>query len=134
MREERKYSVYPSDLDVLQSFIQLQDYLIECGYEEDTDCCDKISYDLKLNEFRSLHADNYSEFLRVLEQYPHASSIGIHTHWKRESGDTFMCNISLHQSEMEISVKSEDLNTIAAIHDKAKEFFMAYNPPQNKPS
>ncbi|MGD0655947.1 MAG: hypothetical protein ABSA16_16545 [Thermoguttaceae bacterium] len=134
MRDERKYSAYPSDLDVLQSFIQLQDYLIECGYEEDLECCDKISYDLRLNEFRSLHAENYSEFLRVLEQYPHAGSIGLHTHWKRGNDDTFMCDISLRPSEIEISVKSEDLNTIAAIHDKAKEFFRAYNPPQNKSS
>ena len=129
MRDERKYSAYPSDLDVLQSFIQLHDYLIECGYEEDTDCCDKISYDLRLNEFRSLHADNISEFLRVLEQYPHTNSIGMHTHWKRESDDTFMCNISMRPSEIEISVKSDDLNTIDAVHDKAKECFRACNPP-----
>ncbi len=134
MRDERKYSAYPSDLDVLQSFIQLQDYLIECGYEEDTDCCNNIAYKLKLNEFRELNAENFSEFLRVLEQYPHAGSIAIHTHWKRESDETFVFNISLHQSEIEISVKSEDLNTIADVHDKAKEFFRAYNPPQNKSS
>jgi hypothetical protein len=39
-----------------------------------------------------------------------------------------MCNISLRPSEIEISVKSEDLNTIAAVQDKAKESFRAYNP------
>jgi hypothetical protein len=128
MRDERKYSAYPSDLDVLQSFIQFQDYLIECGYEEDLECCDKISYDLRLNEFRSLHAENFSEFLHVLEQYPHASSIGMHTHWKRESDDTFMCNISLGPSDIEISIKSDNINTIDAVHDKAKEIFQAYNP------
>ncbi|MGA2796206.1 MAG: hypothetical protein ABSE63_01375 [Thermoguttaceae bacterium] len=129
MRDERKYSAYPSDLDVLQSFIQLQDYLIECGYEEDLECCDKISYDLRLNEFRSLHADNYSEFLHVLEQYPHANSIGMHTHWKRGSDDTFVFNISLGPSGIEISIKSDDLNTIDAVHDKTKECFRASNPP-----
>ena len=129
MRDERKYSAYPSDLDILQSFIQLQDYFIECGYEEDLECCDKISYDLRLNEFRSLHAENFSEFLHVLEQYPHTSSIGMHTHWKRESDDTFVFNVSLRPSELEISIKSDDLNTIDAVHDKAKEFFRACNPP-----
>jgi hypothetical protein len=129
MRDERKYSAYPSDLDILQSFIQLQDYLIECGYEEDAESCDKISYDLRLNEFRSLHAENYSEFLRVLEQYPHSVSIGLHTHWKKGIDDTIMCDIALQHGEMQISIKSDDLNTIDAVHDKAKECFGAYNPP-----
>jgi hypothetical protein len=128
MRDERKYSAYPGNLDVLQSFIQLQDYLIECGYEEDFECCDKISYDLRLNEFRSLHAENFAEFLRVLEQYPHISTIGLHTHWKKGVDDTFMCDIALRAGELEVSVKSDDLSTIDAVHDKAKECFRASNP------
>ena len=130
MRDERKYSAYPSDLDVIQSFIQLQDFFIECGYEEDLECCDKISYDLKLNEFRSLHAENFSEFLHVLEQYPHPESISVHSHWKGTNDDTFMCDISLRPSEILISVKSDDLSMIGAVHDKAKEIFRACNPPQ----
>ena len=129
MRDERKYSVDPSELDVRQSFIQLQDFFIECGYEEDTACCNNIAYKLKLNDFRELNAENFSEFLHALEQYPNAGSIAIHTHWKRENDDTFVYNISLHEGEMEVSVKSEDLNIIADVHDKAKEFFRAYNSP-----
>ena len=58
MRDERKYSAYPSDLDVLQAFIQLQDFFIECGYEEDTACCNNIAYKLKFNEFRELNAES----------------------------------------------------------------------------
>ena len=89
MRDERKYSAYPSDLDVLQSFIQLQDYFIECGYEEDLECCDKISYDLRLNEFRSLHAENISEFC-VLSNIPMPGLSG-YTLTGKEKATTLSC-------------------------------------------
>ncbi len=128
MQDDRKYSAYSSDLDLLQTFIQLQDYFIECGYGEDTGCCNNIAYKLKLNEFRELNADNCSEFLHALEHYPNAGSIAIHSHWKREPDATFVLNVALHQGGIEISVKSDDLNTIAEVHDKTKEVFGAYNP------
>jgi hypothetical protein len=129
MLETRKYSVYPSDLDILQSFIQLQDYFIECGYEEDTACCNNISYNLQLNEFRELHAENFTEFLEALQQYPDTRTIGIHSHWKSINDDGFMFNISITPSETEIQVKSSNPDIIADVHDRAQECFKASNPP-----
>ena len=129
MQDERKYSIDENDLDALQSFIQLHDYFIECGYEEDTASCNNIAHKIKLNEFRELNADHFSEFLRVPEQHPHPSSIAMHTHWRREPDLTFVLNVALHEGQMEISVKCDDLNIIADVHDKAKECFKAYNSP-----
>ena len=128
MQDERKYSIDDGNLDVLQSFIQLQDYFIECGYEEDAASCNNIAHKIKLNEFRELNADDFSEFLRALEQHPHPGSVAMHTHWKREPDTTFVLNVALHEGQLEISVKSDDLNLIADVHDKAKEFLKGHNP------
>jgi hypothetical protein len=128
MQDERKYSIDQSDLDVRQSFIQLQDYFIECGYEEDAASCNNIAHKIRLNEFRELNADDFAEFLRALEHHPHPGSIAIHAHWKREPDVTFVFNVALNEGQLEISVKSDDLNLITDVHEKAREFFKGYNP------
>jgi len=43
-----------------------------------------------------------------------------------------MCAIEVRDSGLEVTVESKDINLIAAIHEKARDTFGAWNPPAHK--
>ena len=43
-----------------------------------------------------------------------------------------MCGIEVHRGELKVSVETEDLNTMAAMHERIREIFQASTPPPEK--
>ena len=128
MRDSRTYPAYPSDLDVLNSFKKLEDYLIRCEFKEDLKSCSKIRYTLNLNITRTIEADTFQEFMELLKQFPKSMPIDIHGHFVNKKNNKVAIIIFLRKSELDVIIESTDLNLICAFHEKTKEFFQASNP------
>lgn len=54
MRDTRKYSVYPSNLNIPEAFNKVRQYFNDNGYIEDDKTCDNIKLVLKVDKDRSL--------------------------------------------------------------------------------
>lgn len=131
MRDSRSYSLYPSDLNLSAAYGSLFAYLGECKYTEARDC-DNISFRLVIDDSRRLSGKSVKEFLTLIERFPHATSVATHFHWERSTTDRFGLGVDVTSSQIDVWVESDDLNTIAAIHEKAREFFLARNPVPEK--
>lgn len=82
MKDIRIYPAYPSDLDVLSSFMKLEEYLRRCNFEEDESAnCPRIQYTLEVSSTRTLIAHSFHEFIDLLRQFPQSLPINIHGHF-----------------------------------------------------
>ncbi len=134
MQEFRTYPVYPSDLDVYGAFGQVAEYLAQCKYTEYRSLCPNERFTLDLNQNRSVGARTFVEFLQVLEKHPHALPLLVHSHWKTQKGENVMCGIDIRRTNLTVSAEAEDLNTMAALHDKVRDIFRASAPePERSP-
>ena len=82
MKEFRSYPVYPSDLNVLSAFRQVGEHLKQCGYIGLLGYCQHEEFTLRINQNRTINATSFAEFLQVLESYPDALSLRVHSHWQ----------------------------------------------------
>ncbi len=131
MQEDREYSVYPSNLDILSSFRQFDEYLKINKYKPQEPKSDSHSLSLHIGEFRRLHAENFQEFMRLLETYPNALPIYVHYYWGKNASLGFSTIINIRKSGLEVCVRSDDLDIISSIHDHVKSFFQASNPGED---
>ncbi len=134
MKDTRKYSVYPSDLNLLQSFQRLLDMLKRMKFEEDLESnCDQVGYTVSLPGDRRLRAFNFTEFLDVLRSSPRLLTIWTHSHWKKKDISIGL-DIDILGSGIEVGV-SGDLAVILGMHDSVREVFRACNPePEQSPA
>ena len=127
MRDKRTYSVYPSNLNILDAFKKVRQYFNDNGYIEDDKICDNIKHVLKPGKDRSLETKKYDEFLLLLDKYPLSLPIIVHSHWRKEGKDV-ACIINISSSNIDTLVESDDIDRITVIHEAIKEIFEANNP------
>lgn len=132
MEDSRKYSVYPSDLDMLTSFKQFNEYIKDNNYQGGRRVNREDIFRLTVNPYRNLLADSFEEFIKLLGKYPYSIPLETHTFWEKKSKSSFANYVYVGKSQIEISVNSADLDIISAIHEKWKECFQASNPHQDK--
>jgi hypothetical protein len=133
MRDSRDYKLFPNDLNLLGAYRALFAHFDECKYAEGENC-DKIGFYVHVDGDRVLSGQRVAEFLKVLGRFPRASDMTTHFHWERSKAETFGVGVDISKRKISIWIESEDLNTIAAIHDKAREFFDVKNPvPERSP-
>ncbi|MBI5204877.1 MAG: hypothetical protein HZA11_08175 [Nitrospirae bacterium] len=132
MEDSRTYSVYPSDLNIFVAFRQFGDYLKENNYEGGKQTSNSHKFKLNVSPYRTLLASDFNEFIKLLEKFPNALPLEVHTSWKKKSNIMLANYIHISKSELMVSVNSDDLDIISAIHDKLKECFQAANPHQEQ--
>ena len=62
MRDTRRYSVYPSDLNMLDSFNKLDNFLKDFKFEEEVGYCGNSNCKIRINSERSIQANDFAEF------------------------------------------------------------------------
>jgi hypothetical protein len=133
MEDSRDYSVYPSDLDILNAFKRFREYLMESGYEGGKQTRSEHKFKLEVTPFRTLLATDFDEFIKLLEKFPKSLPLEVHTTWKKKKSNIGFANyIYISKSLLSISVNSDDLDVISAIHDKLQDCFQAFNPAQEQ--
>lgn len=88
-----------------------------------------------ISDERTLLTRTSKEFLEILNEYSHPQRVSTHCHWKKKHwGKEFEAKIGIDvkQRGIDVDVNSEDLATIAGLHDKIAEYFQAKNPPIEK--
>lgn len=135
MKETRKYTVCPSDLEPLGCFERFRDYLKKCGFTPEPDpLCRNMGSSLHFGDTRILRSSDFAEFLETLRDNPRAFPIMMHFHWVRKK-DSFAIDIGLWKSRIEVTIGADDPTIMAAVHDKVAEIFSASNPvPDKSPS
>jgi hypothetical protein len=132
MQDSRDYSVYPSNLNILECFINIRRYFENSSLVESRKGSN-ISYTIRVDDTRRLYADNYDEFIQIFEQYPHSIPVRMHSHW--EKNEEFICIlIEVYSSNIEVAIYSKDSHLISALHEKIKEIFKASNAPIERSS
>ena len=133
MEDSRDYSVYSSNLDILSAFQCFQEYLHEAKYEGGKKTNTTHELKLTVSHYRTLLASDFDEFMRLLAKFPNSLPVTVHTFWKKKKSDKSFANyIYVSKSILSISVKSDDLDIISAVHDKLKDCFQASNPHQDQ--
>ena len=132
MEDSRTYSVYPSDLNIELAFRKFRDYLAENKYEGGKKTSEGHIFKLNVSPYRTLLANDFNEFMKLLDKFPNSLPLEVHTSWKKKSDVVFANYIYLSKSELNVSVNSDDLDIISAIHDKIAEAFQASNPRQEQ--
>jgi hypothetical protein len=130
MEDAREYSVYPSDLNIFQAFKDFKEYLDDSGYEGGKKTTESHRFSLEISPYRSLLASDFNEFLKLLGKYPNSLPLEVHTLWKKKENNWFANYIRISSAKLVISVNSDNLEIVSAIHDKLRELFCASNPHQ----
>lgn len=131
MKDTREYTVFPSNMDVLAAFKNMQAQFNRLGYKEDLKHgCNRIGYTVRLTDARQLCSADFAEFLQVLEEFPSSASIWLHSHWK--SGSTGIgLDLSFSRQRIEVGIDGE-LATILGLHEKVRDVFGASSPEPPK--
>jgi hypothetical protein len=135
MRDARKYTVYPSNLDIMASFQKLRDYLSKMNIIEDQKSygCTLFGYSVTLPGDRRLRTYNFSEFLDFLKDFCNPLSISTHSHWKTKTAAVSI-DIDINGSGIDVAVEGE-LTTILAVHEIIRDVFKAsMSEPKKSPS
>lgn len=133
MKDSRNYPAYPSDLNVLDSFQKLEEYLSKCKFNEDTERgCPHTGYSLDPTSSRTIQAEKIKEFMDLLKQFPNSMPIGMHGHFIDNKKERVACIIDISKSKLSVKIESDDLNIISAFHERVKEFFQTSNPLENE--
>lgn len=130
MEDSRAYSVYPSNLNIPSAFKCYKLFLQDRGYTGGKITSSSHKFSLDVSPYRSLLADNFEEFIMLLDKYPHSLPIELHTKWEKAGNLWFANYIYLSKSTLSISVKSDDLDIISSVHDNLQQCFHASNPHQ----
>ncbi len=130
MRDLRSYCVYPSDINLPRAFAKAKEALSRLGFEEVSSGCDQIRYSVHLPAERRLSSTVYSEFLEILNDYPHPKAVFTHSHWKTKNAPLSL-DIDVSSRNIEIAV-SGGRSDILAVHDTLKDVFRASNPEADR--
>jgi len=130
MRDIRRYSVYPSNLNMLESFDKLDNFLKSFNFEEEVGKCGNSNCKIRINSERSIQANDYEEFMKILVEYPQALPIDIHSHFKNAKNDTVGIIMTVETSGASVIIESDDLHLISSFHDKIKNIFQLLNPKE----
>ena len=133
MEDSREYNVYPSNLSIPSAFKCYRDFLNVRGYRGGKIMSNSHKFRLEISPYRALLADDFEEFLTLLEKYPHSLPIELHTKWEKDSTKVWFANyIYLAKSSLSVSVRSDDLDVISSVHDNIRDCFHASNPHQDQ--
>jgi 5S rRNA maturation endonuclease (ribonuclease M5) len=132
MEDSRKYSVYPSNLNIAASFKCYKEFLESRGYKGGKITNLEHMFKLEVSPYRTLLPEDFEELIQLLDKYPHSLPIELHTKWEKGSNLFFANYIYLSKSSLEISVKSNDLDIISSVHDNLQQCFQASNPHQDQ--
>jgi len=133
VRETRRYSVYPSNLDIAAAFGRLRDHFQASKYSEDASACENVRYTVDWADSRSLETRSYDEFLKILAQGTRPEKVVAHSHWDTRSIGDLGCIIGVNPGSLNVVVESSDLNLLAGTHDIVRQLFEATNPPRDRP-
>jgi hypothetical protein len=134
MEENRLYRIYPSNLDIVSAIKQFDEYLSKAGYEPDMRKAEGQTLTLRVDPHRWLNAGHWLEFLNLLERYPSALPSFNFGWLKKKEGIWIAVAVTVSESKILISVKSDDLDRVAGLHEVLKTAFQASSPPMhNKP-
>jgi hypothetical protein len=127
MKDTRKYSVYPSDIKLLDAFKRLSQTLERMKLKEDREWdCNHLGYTVTLPGERRLRAQTFSEFIEILGSFPRPLTILSHSHWK--SDDTSIgLDVDIRSDGIEVGV-SGSLAVTLGVHDAVRDVFQASNP------
>jgi hypothetical protein len=87
---------------------------------------------LTVNAHRTLHAENYDEFLRLLAEYPKSMPIYVHNRFEKGKDLGFACIITVSSSGLQTSVRCDNLDIVSSVHDRIREYFKAHNPGEER--
>jgi len=128
MRDIRYYSVYPSNLNILESFKKLDSFLKNFSFVEQFQYCGNSNCDITLNNNRKLIAKDFAEFLSILCEHPNSLPLDVHSHFKNSKNESIGCIMSIKSSGADIIIESEDIHLISSFHEKIKDIFQLSNP------
>ena len=127
MEENRIYSVYPSNLDVVSAIKQFDEYLSKAGYEPNKKT-EGSNLSLQVDPYRSLSAESWAEFIDLFERYPSALP-SFNFGWTKTGDIVIAAAVTVLESKLIISAKSDDHDRVAGLHETLKTVFKASNPP-----
>jgi hypothetical protein len=132
--DTRKYSIYPSNLNLVETFCEIDKYFSENGFKEQTGLCERAKYIVRIDDNRNLLSHNYTDFSKILKKYPKPKSVYIHTHWESKTKLPFMWGIDLGRSSIEFEVEADDLTFLDGLHEQSRRIFQASNlNPEKSP-
>ena len=85
LRDTRIYSIYPSNLDLLSAYSELQKYFDDIGFKEEPNSrCSNNAHRIEIDDKQFFQVRNYSGVLKILNKHPHPKKVHIHSHWKHK--------------------------------------------------
>jgi hypothetical protein len=127
MEENRIYSVYPSNLDIIGAIKQFDEYLAKAGYKPNKKS-EGSKLSLQIDPYRWLNAESWAEFIDLFERYPSALP-SFNFGWTKKGNIWIAAAVTVFESKLLISVNSDDPDRVAGLHETLKTFFKASNPP-----
>src|SRR5664279_5069904 len=125
MRDSRTYGIFPSNLSLPEAFHASDRNLVDLGYAEANNVCNRIHYDARIDSTRRLSAETWKEFLGIIDRIPNPETIDIHSHWTSEKRDAVEILISVSSREIDIEIGSTDPAVQELLHRQLKENFRA---------
>jgi hypothetical protein len=132
MRDSRTYSVFPSNLSLPEAFHASDRKLSELGYTEAQGVCPNTQYTATIDSTRTLSADTWAEFLRVIDRYPNPERVFVHSHWACKDRKDVEVFITVSSREIDITVGSSEQAVLELLHRELQENFRASNPAPEK--
>jgi hypothetical protein len=129
MEEGRIYKIFPSNLDIVSAIKQFDEHLTKAGYEPDKRKVEGRQLSLQVDPYRRLNAETWPEFIDLLKRYP-SSLPSFNFGWLKRNEDIWIAAaVTVSESKILISVKSDDHDRVTGLHDVLKTVFHASSPP-----
>ena len=118
MEENRRYNIYPSNLDIVGAIKQFDEYLSKAGYKpsKKTEGC---ILTLQVDSYRWLNAESWPEFIDLFERHPSALP-SFNFVWRKKGIIWISVAVTVFESGLLISVKSNDHDRVAGLHEALK--------------
>ena len=136
VKDIRAYTIYPSNLDLVIAFSEIEQYFHNNGFSEQTFCrCPNNKFNIDVDGRNSLCVRNFKNVLKILKKNPHPREIYIHSHWiNKKTKKEYMWSITQAAPCIVISIESDDLTFIDGLHEQTRKIFQASNPiPEKSP-
>jgi hypothetical protein len=132
MRDVRKYRIFPSNLSLPKALEATSQKLSDLGYVEADPFCPHTDYRAILDGTRTISANRWVDFLKLINLHPRPERILVHSHWTckdRKDVELFMDVLS---ERLEFTVGSDDAAVLEFLHRALQELFSAPNPAPEK--
>jgi hypothetical protein len=127
MEENRQYRIFPSNLNVVNAVKQFSDYLKKSGYVP-SDFSKGCKLSLEVDQFRTISAENWFEYIDLLERYP-SSLPSFNYGWTKKGENGIAAAVTFFKSNLIVSVRSIDHDKVAGLHEVLKTILCASNLP-----